>query len=65
MNPIILPPAMGELLGRLGSSALVRQLVEEKENSELKPVKLRLRIDLVSYPVRAVRLVNMITSIYQ
>ena len=25
----------------------------EKENSELKPVKLRLKIDLVSYPTRA------------
>ena len=49
MNPIILPPAMGKLNGRLGSSALVRQLVLEKENSEFKPVKLRLKIDLVSY----------------
>ena len=39
MNPIILPPAMGKFLGRLGSSALVRQLVLEKENSEFKPVK--------------------------
>ena len=27
MNPIILPPAMGKLYDRLGSSALVRQLV--------------------------------------
>ena len=35
------------------SSALVRQLVQEKENSEFKPVKLRLKIDLVSYPARA------------
>ena len=50
MNPIILPPTMG-------SSDLVRQLVYEKENSELKPVKLRLKIDLESYPVRT--LVNM------
>ena len=31
-----------------------------KENSELKPVKLRLKIDLVSYPVRAEGLANMI-----
>ena len=38
---------------RLGSSALVRQLVQEKENSEFKPVKLRFNIDLVSYPTRA------------
>ena len=39
---------------------MVRQLVLEKENSELKPVKLRLKIDLVSYPTRAEGLVNMI-----
>ena len=31
----------------------------EKENSEYKPVKLRLKIDLVSYPARAEGLVNM------
>ncbi len=47
MNPNILPPAMGKQLGRLGSSALVRHLVQEKENSEFKPVKLRLKINLV------------------
>ena len=29
------------------------QLVKEKENSELKHVKLRSKIDLVSYPARA------------
>ena len=34
MNPIIIPPA------------LVRQLVQEKENSEFKPVKLRLKMTL-------------------
>ena len=51
MNPITLPPAMGKY--RLGSSALVRQLVLEKEYSEFKPVKLCLKIDLVSYPARA------------
>ena len=38
----------------------MRQLVKEKENSEFKPVKLRLKIDLVSYPARAEGLVNMI-----
>ena len=67
MNPIILPPAMGKQEGRLGSSALVRQLVLEKENSEIKPVKpvkLRLKIDLVSYPAQAEELVNMDTSWY-
>ncbi len=30
-----------------------RQLVYEKEKSEFKPVKLCLKIDLVSYPARA------------
>ena len=38
----------------------MRQLVYEKENSEIQPVKLRLRIDLVSYPVWAEGLVNMV-----
>ena len=41
------------------SSALVRQLVLEKEISEFKPIKLRLNVDLVSYPDRAEELVNM------
>ena len=31
----------------------MRQLVLEKENSEFKPVKLHLKIDLVPYPARA------------
>ena len=35
---------------------------KEKENSEFKPVKLRLKIDLVSYPARAEGLVNRITK---
>ena len=35
------------------------QQVQEKENSEFKPVKLRLKIDLVSYPVRAEGLVKI------
>ena len=37
----------------------MRQLVKGKENSEFKPVKLRLKIDLVSYPAQAEGLVNM------
>ena len=49
-------------MGRLGSSAFLRQLVYEKENSELKPVKLRLKIDLESYPAQAEGLVNMIIT---
>ena len=36
-----------------------RQLVYEKENSEFKPVKLCIKIDLVSYPASAEELVNM------
>ena len=40
----------------------MRQLVKEKENSDFKPVKLRLKIDLVSYPARAEGLVNMIST---
>ena len=39
----------------------MRQLVK-KENSEFKPVKLRLKIDLVSYPARAEGSVNMYTN---
>ena len=61
MNPIILTPAKGKYLERLGSSALVRQLVKEKENSELKPVKLHLKIDLVSCTSGGVVKYNMIT----
>ena len=56
MNPIILPPVMSKWLGRLGSWALVRQAVEEKEKSEFKPVELRLKIDHVSHLVWAERL---------
>ena len=60
MKPIILPPAMGKQQDRLGSLALVRQLVQEKENSEFKSVKLRLKIGFVSYPARAEGQVNRI-----
>ena len=63
MNLIILPPAMGKQQGRLGSSAQVRQLIQEKDNSKFKPLKLRLKIDLVSYPARAEGLVNMIPCV--
>ena len=44
--------AMGKLKDRLGSLTLVWQSVLEKENSEFKPVKLCLKIGLVSYPAR-------------
>ena len=40
----------------------MRQLVSEKKNSEFKPVKLYLKIDLVSYPARAEGLVNRVNK---
>ena len=40
MNPIILSIVMCKELGKMGSLALIWQLVLMKENSELKPVKL-------------------------
>ena len=39
-----------------------RMKTHEKENSEFKPVKLRLKFDLVSHPARAEGLVNMIVT---
>ena len=39
----------------------MRQLVLEKENSEFKPIKLHLKIDLVSYPAQVEGFVNMVT----
>ena len=36
----------------------MRQPVKRKENSKLKPVKIRLNVDLVSYPARAEGLIN-------
>ena len=50
-------------LGQTGFSALVRQLVKEKENSKFKLAKLRLKIDLVSYPARAAGLINTVIII--
>ena len=37
------------------SANTLRQPVEEKENSEFKPGKLRLKIDLVSNPDREIK----------
>ena len=39
-------------------------ICQKKKNSEFKPAKLRLKIDLVSYPARAEGLVNMCMSIF-
>ena len=63
MNTTILTPAMGKIVGQTGSLALVWQPVHEKENSEFKPVKLRIKnIYFVLHPARAEGLVD--TYIY-
>ena len=49
MNPTIVLPAMG----RLRFLALIWLPVKEKENSEIKPFKLRLKIGRVWYPAHA------------
>ena len=46
MNLTILHPAMGKLLGRLGSLTMVCQPALEKENSEFKSLKLRLKLSM-------------------
>ena len=43
----------------------MRQIVNEKENSDFKPIKLRLKIDLVSYPARPEGLVNMVNKCFK
>ena len=55
MNPTILHLAMGKYLGKLDFSTLLWIPVYEKENSEFKPIKLRLKIHLVSLPTYAER----------
>ena len=58
MNPIILPPAMGRL-GQTRFFSLGEATSLGKENSEFKPVKLRLKIDHVSYPGGGVNMENI------
>ena len=44
MNPIILPPAMGKIVGQTRFFSLSEATsLEEKENSKFKPIKLRLK----------------------
>ena len=62
MNPIILPPAMGKIVGQTVFFSPGEATNLGEGNSEFKPVKLRLKTDLVSYPARAEGLVNMINS---
>ena len=45
-------------MGRLGPSTMVSQPVKEKQNFELQPVKLRLKIDFLSHLARAKGLVS-------
>ena len=40
------------------------EATRRKKNSEFKPVKLRLKFDLVSYPARAEGLVNMVEVVF-
>ena len=61
MNPIIL--SLQLWLGQTRFFCLGEATSLEKENSEFKPVKLRLKIDLVSYPAWADGLVNMIIPV--
>ena len=63
MNPIILPPAMGKIVGQTRFFSLGEATSLEEENSEFKLVKLRLKIDLVSHPARAEGLVNIIKTL--
>ena len=57
MNPIILPPATGKIVGQTGFFSL-----GEGTSLEFKPAKLRLEIDLMSYPAQAEGLVNRISK---
>ena len=50
MNPIIFPPTIDKI--RWCPLALVEQPIKEKEHSEFKPVKLRLKTEHGSHPVR-------------
>ena len=64
MNPIILPPTMGKIVGQTMFFSLGDATCLGEGNSEFKPVKLRLKIDIVSYPARAEGLVNIYIYIY-
>ena len=59
MNPIILPPAMGKTIGQTGFFSL-GEATSLEGKLWFKPVKPRLKIDLVSYPTWAEGVVNMI-----
>ena len=50
MNPIILPPAMGKIVGQTRFFSLGEATSLGEGKSEFKPDKLRLKTDFVSYP---------------
>ena len=50
MNPFLL--SLGKYEDKLSPLTLVRQPVYVKENSEIKPAVFRLKIDLMSHPIR-------------
>ena len=47
------PSSYGQIVGQTEFFSLGEVTRKEMENSEFKPVKLHLKIDLVSYPARA------------
>ena len=57
-EPLVDQRPRSEMVKKLTYSGVEGEGVSEKENSEFKPVKLRLKIGLVSYPARAEGLVN-------
>ena len=56
------PSSYGQIVGQTVFSSLGRTTCLGGGNSEFKPVKLHLKIDLVSYPARAEGLVNRINT---
>ena len=61
MNPIILPPAMGKIVGQTRFLSLGEATTVEEGKLWIQTCKFRLKIDLVSYPARAEGLVDMFT----
>ena len=62
MNSIILPPAMGKIVGQTRFFSLGEATSLREGKLWIQTCKLHLKIDLVSYPARAEGLVNMINS---
>ena len=58
MNPTILPSAMGKVVGQTWSFSFVMATSLGEESYEFKPVKPRIKNDLVSHPILADGLVK-------